>query len=266
MYHLAMRCRSGGFAGVVLLVAVFSSCGSSSPAGGPAAGFTAYDSCFPPCVEDAIVGCLGAVSACTSATFTTCWDDGAYATLTINPNSTSDKAYYDSSGALCLTIHQSSDPMNGSAQEFYYDPSGTLLATLLYDPKAVSGYVWQCGGKSYAAQIEAGCKDANGGADLLTGNICPSPATPITSPLPDGAGGARVLHMCPWHVSAIARPPPCQMGSSTQTSSRSARRANGAPKRGKAALTAMMPNGRRMAHGLPRRGSNPADPSDRASR
>jgi hypothetical protein len=48
------------------------------------------------------------------------------------------------------------------------------------------------------------------------------------------------------------------MASSTQGSSRSARRANGAAKTGKAALTAMMPNGRTMAHELPRRGSNPA--------
>jgi hypothetical protein len=172
----------GAFVGALAVAATVSSCGGGGAGASAAGGFTPYDTCFPPCVEEALVSCLGPVTSCGYGGTTTCWDDGAYKTVTFNPDSSTDDIFHGPTGAACLTIHNSSDPTNGTTQEHLYDANGALIATFLYDRHATNLYAWQCGGLTYQSQIVVGCKDANGAADVLTGNTCSTTATSITCP------------------------------------------------------------------------------------
>ena len=159
----------------LVLPLLLATCGGAGSGPGGGETLTDYPGCLPPCIDTALLTCLGNASSCTENSSVTCWDTGARRTASSSGadggGSVQDDLLYAPDGSLCLTLHTVTTGQTGYTPVGTYSyASGTVFATADYDPKL--GYVYRCDGKTYAAQpvlLSTNCSD---NANLLTGNSC----------------------------------------------------------------------------------------------
>jgi hypothetical protein len=151
--------------------------GSGALSDGGNSALTPFPGCLPPCLESALISCVGNATACSapSTYFSICWDTGARAATTYSildgGVEAENLAIYSPDGSLCLT--QIAVPgANGVSQLSYYDANGTLIASTSDDPNAPMGSVLNCDGKTYVMKDTTASASCSDNAPILLGHAC----------------------------------------------------------------------------------------------
>jgi len=136
------------FEAAITCLAMMLSCGGADPA----ARYTAYDTCYPPCLQIPLSACLGPVTACGLRGDGDCWDTGASSKAPRDSNGQTligQLNFYSPAGELCLHLESNSSDDSVTV----WDASGRIVIQSHLDLTAPNAHVWTCDGKTYAFRL-----------------------------------------------------------------------------------------------------------------